>query len=142
MKTLITIAYPLPVTFHRAFDMTRDAHESLKRLITLGIPRVLTSGQERSAIEGLDLISQLIEIAGDKIVVMPGGGVSDRNVHKLVRAGASEVHLSARVTSESPMIFRNTRCFMGGELRQNEYSLAVVGSEKVKTIVAAISTAK
>lgn len=40
-----------------------------------------------------------------------------------------------RVTHESPMQFRNTRCFMGGELRQNEYALAVVGSERVKGIV-------
>eukprot|EP00026_Physarum_polycephalum_P011598 Phypoly_transcript_11833.p1 GENE.Phypoly_transcript_11833~~Phypoly_transcript_11833.p1 ORF type:complete len:224 (+),score=10.83 Phypoly_transcript_11833:281-952(+) len=95
MKVLITLAHPLPITFHRAFDMTRDANSALQELINLGIPRVLTSGQERSAIEGLDMIKQLIEMAGDKIIVMPGGGVSDRNVHKLVLVGAQEVHLSA-----------------------------------------------
>jgi len=95
----------------------------------------LTSGQERSVIEGLDLIKQLIEVAGDKIIIMPGGGVTERNVKKLIQAGASEVHLSARVTSDSAMKFRNTRCFMGGELRNNEYSLSIVGSAKVQSIV-------
>lgn len=139
MKILMTLAHPLPITFHRAFDMARDALKSLQVLIGLGIPRVLTSGQERSAIEGLDLIEELIEMAGDKIIIMPGGGVSERNVHKLLAVGATEVHLSARVPGDSVMQFRNPRCFMGGELRQNEYGVSIVGSAKVQQIVNTVS---
>jgi len=62
------------VTFHRAFDMTRDPFEALETLIDLGIDRVLTSGQEKSAVEGWNLITELVHGAGERIVVMRGGG--------------------------------------------------------------------
>jgi copper homeostasis protein len=62
-RDLIARARPLPVTFHRAFDMTRDAFEALEALVDLGVERVLTSGQEKTALEGLDRIRELVERA-------------------------------------------------------------------------------
>jgi copper homeostasis protein CutC len=63
---LVALARPLPVTFHRAFDMTRDPFEALDALIDLGLDRVLTSGQEPSVVEGLPLISELVRRAAGR----------------------------------------------------------------------------
>jgi len=94
---LVALARPLFVTFHRAFDMTRDPNKSLHELIGLGIERVLTSGQERSVVEGIDLISDLVDKAGSKIIIMPGGGVTNRNIKKIVeKTGVKEIHVSGR----------------------------------------------
>ena len=79
-RELIALARPLSVTFHRAFDMTPDPFRALETLIELGVDRVLTSGQEASVLEGLPLIVELTERAGERIVIMPGGGITARNV--------------------------------------------------------------
>ena len=85
---LIAAARPMRVTFHRAFDVTRDPFEALETLIALGVERVLTSGQEASALEGADLIAELVRRAGERIIVMPGGGIRERNVQKILAATA------------------------------------------------------
>ena len=87
-RELIALARPLSVTFHRAFDMTPEPFEALEALIELGVDRVLTSGQEASVLEGLPLIVELIERAGDRIVIMPGGGITARNIEQDHRCGA------------------------------------------------------
>jgi copper homeostasis protein len=130
---LLELARPLPVTFHRAFDMTRDPREALETLIGLGVDRVLTSGQERSALEGLDLIAELIQLAGDRIVVMPGGGLSERNLPKILRqSGAREFHVSAASTRESPMTFRNPRVAMGRQVGPPEYQSSVASDTRIR----------
>lgn len=130
---LIALARPLPVTFHRAFDMAADPLAALKTLIDLGVDRVLTSGQERSAAEGLDLIAQLVREAGDRIVVMPGGGVTERNLKKILdQTGAREIHGSASATREGRMSFRNTRVVMGGQLGPPEYAVKVASEPRVR----------
>ena len=117
-RRLIELARPMNVTFHRAFDMCRDAPQALESLVQLGVDRVLTSGQENSVLEGLELISQLHKQAAGRLIVMPGGGISPRNVRRIVEgSGVGEVHLSARSGVESKMEHRNHRCFMGGTLR-------------------------
>jgi copper homeostasis protein len=138
---LIAQARPLNVTFHRAFDMTADPHQALETLITLGVDRVLTSGQESSALEGLALISDLVRQAGDRIIIMPGGGIHERNVATIVRTShAREIHLSARATVESRMIYRNGRVTMGGALRPPEYSHQVTDAARVQTVVQRLSS--
>ena len=82
-KEIIELARPLAVTFHRAFDMTRDPYKSLEELIELGVDRVLTRGQEATVPEGADLLEELVQIAGDRIIVMPGCGITERNFPKL-----------------------------------------------------------
>jgi len=133
IRELRELARPLPVTFHRAFDMTRDPREALETLIDLGVDRVLTSGQERSALEGLDLIAELVRLAGDRIVVMPGGGLSERNLPKILRqSGAREFHVSASGARESPMTFRNTRVAMGRQVGPPEYQLSVASDARIR----------
>ncbi len=136
MAALIALARPLPVTCHRAFDMARDPHATLEALIELGVARVLTSGGESSALEGLDQIAALIAQARGRIIVMPGGGINERNIGRIVAAtGATEVHVSGRVTIEGPMLYRNERAFMGGALRPPEFTRAVVSAARIRAML-------
>ncbi|PJF40216.1 MAG: copper homeostasis protein CutC [Phototrophicales bacterium] len=138
-RELVDLARPMSVTFHRAFDMTRDPHQALEDLISLGIDRVLTSGQEISVLEGLDLIIELVKQADGRIIIMPGGGITERNVNKIVQAsGVTEFHATSTVSAESAMNYRNTRVFMGGELRPPEYSRLVTDAGRVKSFLDAV----
>lgn len=139
-ERLIAAARPLSVTFHRAFDVARDPEASLKVLIELGTDRLLTSGQEPNALEGAPLIRRLIERAGGRIIVMPGGGITARNVARVVReTGAGEIHFAALTESSSAMVHRNPHVFMGGELRPAEYARLVTTAAGIKTVLDAAS---
>ncbi len=105
---LVALAYPLDVTFHRAFDRCADPFAALEELIDLGVQRILTSGQQPGAPEGVDLIARLVEAAGERIVIMPGSGVRVDNVRALAeRTGAREFHSSLRGKMTSQMEFRH-----------------------------------
>lgn len=126
------------VTFHRAFDMARDPHAALETLIELGVDRVLTSGQEASALEGAPLIGELVRAAGDRITVMPGAGVTARNLDRIrTETGATEYHFGVWETEESPAKHRNHRPHMGGELRRPEYTRKITSRSGVAEFVAA-----
>jgi copper homeostasis protein len=136
---LVRRARPMAVTFHRAFDMARDPREALEALVSLGIERVLTSGQEASAFEGADLIAELVTRAAGRIIVMPGGGITVRNAARIVaRTGAREVHAASFTRVDGPMRYRNPRCFMGGELRPPEFGLSVTEAEHIRALVGAL----
>ncbi|KAJ7392523.1 hypothetical protein OS493_012194 [Desmophyllum pertusum] len=93
-EELKDLASPLPVTFHRAFDMVKDPFTSLEIVIKLGFERVLTSGQDSTALEGLPTINHLIEKAKDRIIIVPGGGITERNLERILQeSGAKEFSL-------------------------------------------------
>lgn len=95
VERLVTRARDLPVTFHRAFDRTPDPAVALELLVDLGVARVLTSGHAPTACEGEEELALLVRRAGDRIVVMPGGGVRASNARDLYRrTGARELHSS------------------------------------------------
>ena len=71
---LVSLAYPLGVTFHRAFERCSNPFEALEDIIEIGCERILTSGQQPTASEGADLVNQLIRQADDRIIIMPGSG--------------------------------------------------------------------
>lgn len=132
-RTLADLARPLTVTVHRAFDMTRDPFRALEDLISLGIDRVLTSGQEITVLEGLDLITELVKQAGDRIIVMPGGGITDRNIGKIVKqCQPKEIHVAGLVSIDGRMTYRNNRVFMGGEFHPPEFTLTVTDPARIK----------
>ncbi|WP_433337647.1 copper homeostasis protein CutC [Spirillospora sp. CA-294931] len=136
-RRLMDAAGDLPVTFHRAFDMTADPFAALDALIELGVDRVLTSGQESSALEGAPLIAELVWRAGDRIAVMPGGGITGRNLARIVAETAvREVHFAALSEAPSPAVHRNPRAFMGGELRRPEYQRLVTTAEGIAAVIA------
>ncbi len=131
---LMKCAGQMNITFHRAFDMVRDPFQSLEDLIGLGVTRVLTSGLERSAAEGADLISELVKVAGDRIIILAGGGVRPYNIRKLVEeTGVKECHVSGRKPVESVMTFRNGRVSMGGSLQLSEFSTSIVDPDTIRS---------
>src|ERR1035437_9542826 len=66
-RDLIELARPMNVTFHRAFDMCRDAKKGLEDLVARGVDRVLTSGQDDSCLEGMELIAALERQGGGRL---------------------------------------------------------------------------
>lgn len=116
MAVLMEAAGDTPVTFHRAFDHTSDPFKALEDIISLGCTRILTSGCRPTALEGADLLAQLVEKASDRIIIMPGCGVREDNIAEIARlSGAREFHFSARESVQSGMFFRNPKVAMGSE---------------------------
>lgn len=77
---LVSLAKPLPVTFHRAFDDTVDLPQALEDVVQTGVTRILTSGGAASALEGAENIASLVDAAGERIVIVPGAGINADNV--------------------------------------------------------------
>lgn len=97
LSRLIGHAKGLGVTLHRAFDLVPDRGAALETAFELGIERILTSGGAPKAMEGLDVLRQTVERAGDRLIVMPGSGIRAGNVLEvLAKTGAREVHASGR----------------------------------------------
>lgn len=136
-RELLSGAGGLSVTFHRAFDMARRPREALAAVVDLGADRLLTSGQEASAVDGAPLIAELVVAAGDDLVVMPGGGVTAANIRRLLAAtGAREVHFSARTTVDSPARHRNPRVAMGAA-GTDEYTRRRTSQAAIESLIAA-----
>lgn len=134
-QELITKARPLKVTCHRAFDMTRDPFEALEDCIEVGFDRILTSGQRSKAIDGIELIRQLVEKAGNRISIMAGSGVNEGTVHEIVsKTKVKEIHFSATAFRESAMTFKNQKISAMGEEGKGEFQLRTVDPQRVKMI--------
>jgi copper homeostasis protein len=103
---LVEIAYPLGVTFHRAFDRCRDPFEALEQLAKIGCERILTSGQKPTVTEGVDLLAELNKMADGRIVIMPGSGVRKENIKMLAeKTNCTEFHSSLRNKARGKMEF-------------------------------------
>ena len=100
---LVEQARPLPVTYHRAFDESRDLQKSLEDVIKTGAARLLTSGGRRTAPEALGVLAELVRIAGERLIVMPGSGIHAGNIRKVARTtGAREFHAGLSSVIASP----------------------------------------
>jgi copper homeostasis protein len=109
-RELVERAAPLPVTFHRAFDDAANLRESLEDVIKTGSVRLLTSGGKKTAIDALDLIGELVQLAGNRIAVMPGSGLHAGNIREAVETtGAREYH--AGLSSVIPRPAENIDAF-------------------------------
>jgi copper homeostasis protein len=140
MRRLMAESEGMSVTFHRAFDVCRNPFVALEQIIELGCDRILTSGQMPKAEDGVDLLKQLVEKAGDRIIIMPGCGVNAGNIAKIAQiTGAKEFHFSARSKHESGMQFRKSRVSMGGSVMIDEYSRDVTDELIVKDIIAKLN---
>lgn len=134
-REIVDLAGPMAVTFHRAFDMTRDPFEALAALKLTGISRILTSGQKNQAPDGAALIAELVKKAADDVVIMPGGGLNEQNIAGFAgQVKASEYHATLRRTVESGMQFRRTDVFMGGLAAIPEFSILETDPVRVAKI--------
>jgi copper homeostasis protein len=108
VKKLVDAAYPLGVTFHRAFDRVKDPVQSLEDVIECGCERILTSGLRPGVTEGTDHLRQLVEWADHRIIIMPGSGLRSSNLEEIAKkTGAREFHSSARLTMPTAMEYIN-----------------------------------
>ena len=95
MEHLMREADGLSVTFHRAFDMCRNPHQTLQEIIALGCDRILTSGQQPTAVQGIPMLKQLQMEADEHIIIMPGCGINPSNIQQIANeTGTKEFHLS------------------------------------------------
>lgn len=101
MKRVVDWAHPMGVTCNRVFDTVPDPFKALEDIISCGCERVLTSGGKKYAHEAFEQLSKLVQIAGKRISIMPGGGIRSTNINALLATGAFEFHSSARL-SPSP----------------------------------------
>jgi copper homeostasis protein len=107
-KELIELSKPMSFTFHRAFDVVPKPKESLLELIKMGVHRLLSSGLQEKAEDGIEVLIELQKMAEDKLIVMPGSGISPINSNLFKSAGFTEIHSSA-----SKDISENTHSYFG-----------------------------
>ena len=132
MCRLIEASKPLSVTCHRAFDVCREPFVALEQLIELGCDRILTSGQQPDAVTGISLIKELVQRAGDRIIIMPGCGVCEDNIARIEsETGAKEFHTSARSVVYSGMEYRNENVPMGSSVVTSEFETVQTDRNKV-----------
>ncbi|GAA0555888.1 copper homeostasis protein CutC [Chitinophaga japonensis] len=135
-KALVELAWPLGVTFHRAFDMTEDPLLALEDIIETGCERILSSGQRNTAVEGIPLLKTLVQRAAGRIAIMAGSGVRAHNIATLVKeTGATEYHTTAKAYTESGMRYRNPHVSMGGIPGVPEYGISLTQASEVKQIL-------
>jgi copper homeostasis protein len=129
-KQLVAMAYPLGVTFHRAFDRVKDAAKTLEDIIETGCERILTSGLQPTAIEGAETIAALIKQAAERIIIMPGSAVRAGNIIELAtNTGAVEFHTSARMHVNSKMDYVN-------KAMKEDLKSVAADEEEIKNIMA------
>ena len=136
-RQLVELAHPLPVTFHRAFDMTRDPLEALDAVIRTGAVRILTSGQQPTAEAGLPLLRQLVQQAAGRIEIMAGAGVNATNAGALIEAGVDSLHLSGSTKHDSPMVYRQPTVSMASAA-PGEYDRLEADEAKIRLSILAI----
>jgi copper homeostasis protein len=90
---LVRMAAPLPVTFHRAFDVSADLQQALADVVQTGAQRILSSGGAFDAFAGAATLATLRKSARGKIIIVPGTGVNPSNIAQVARiSGAREIH--------------------------------------------------
>ncbi|MGA7521109.1 MAG: copper homeostasis protein CutC [Acidobacteriaceae bacterium] len=137
-RELVDLARPLPVTFHRAIDMTADREAALDDVLKTGAARVLTSGGAPNVMQGLAEIARMVQAVGERIAVMAGGGLSLEILPRVAEVtGAAEFHASLRTVSPNPVKFRKQGMHMG-EIRGREYLRFTVQEETVRAMAVAL----
>ena len=123
--------------FHRAFDVVPDPFVALEELIDLGITRVLTSGQKDSVPQGIDLIRTLVQRAGNRIEILPGGGIQAYQVREVAdKTGCKQIHLTAWKTAKDLSTHANPEVTFGGALHPPEDRYEITDASLVREIAA------
>ncbi len=123
--------YNLSVTFHRAFDRVKSLPDALEDVIKLGCDRILTSGGYANVYDGRFVIKDLVEQAGDRIIIMPGAGVKEENAAEIISfTGAKEIHGTFQSLFQGKMNFHSLNF-----TDNSEYSYLLSDSKRVSEIV-------
>ncbi|GAB1462908.1 copper homeostasis protein CutC [Pedobacter sp.] len=131
---VIAAASPMPVAFHRAFDMSNNLSKALETIIDLGFVRVLSSGGKENAFVGANELAKLVLQANGRIEIMPGAGINAHNISEIAKiTAAKSFHTTAKSVVESKMQFRNEASKMGGK-DADEFSHEQTAVAKVKEL--------
>ena len=140
MLKVIEAAGEMSVTFHRAFDLTSDLSESLETLIECGVSRVLTSGGKATVPDGLESIISLVSQAADRIIILPGGGITNGNVKNIIqRSGVREIYFSGKELVTSYMEPKDG-VSLTSHGKVNDYEWYECDSEKIEALKAKIES--
>jgi copper homeostasis protein len=139
-ESLASAAHGMDMTFHRAFDVSRDLTQSLEELIALGIPRVLTSGGQPDVEAGFQTLVALQRQAGGRIVLLAGGGLKAEHIARFRPHGLHEFHLSARTRVDSPMVHRRPDIPMGAREIPGEYDRRQADPVQLHALMASLQT--
>lgn len=140
-ERLIKASTGLSITFHRAFDQCIDPYRALEQLIELRCDRILTSGQQATAEQGLPLLKELVQRASDRIIILPGSGINENNIqHIAYESKAREFHFSARETFDSCMTYRSTQVTMNASVISNQYQQSITTENRVKKTIGALNS--
>lgn len=141
-RRLVDAARPLAVTFHRAFDFTRDLGASLATLVRMGVERVLTSGGAASALDGMDALAELVCRSEERVIILAGGGVTEENARAIVeRSGVREVHTRGAARVPSAMHFRRPGLLVGKPYEPADDSRLVTVAVRIARLAASLSAA-
>ncbi|KJD31175.1 hypothetical protein PK35_16160 [Tamlana nanhaiensis] len=139
-QELLELAHPLSVTFHRAFDSAKDPFEALDDLIEIGVSRLLTSGQEATALQGANTIKALKAQANGKITIMPGSGINPENITELANiTNCNEFHFSGKTTIKSHMEFSKT-LNVGRKQDDDANDRQIASTKIIKSIIDKLNT--
>jgi copper homeostasis protein len=94
-RQLIAASEGMEFTFHRAFDVVKDPSEAIESIMQLGVTRLLSSGQQHKAIEGIEMLKQLKSLSEGKLQIMPGSGINSENALAFKEVGFEAIHFSA-----------------------------------------------
>ena len=136
-RELVKIAEGRPCVFHRALDVVPDWKRALDQLISLGVTRVLTSGQQSNVFFALETIREMITFAGDAIEILPGAGITLENVDRVVaETGCKQVHLARHRIVIDTSVSNNREIYYGGALYPPEDRIEITD----RTYVAAVKS--
>ena len=141
-RQLVDLARPLPVTYHRAFDMTSNLLRSLEDVIMTGAERILTSGGAQTAVAGTRTLRQLVEVASGRIIIMAAGGINPQNVQAIVQeSGVTEIHASLKSSVDSAMQSINENISLGSP-QDREHRRFTVLEDQVRQLLRAASASE
>lgn len=133
---LIEAAKGLPITFHRAFDVAENPMKALKTINSMGVTRILTSGKENKAIDGIELLAELVKAAPKKLKIMAGGGIDEFNVEKIAQeAGVKVFHGSLRVEKLDYNAFHDLKVRFNSTKDIPENRRKITSADRVRNLI-------
>ncbi len=134
-KKIVRLAGNVPVTFHRAIDVVPDWKTAIDQLADAGVARVLTSGLAPDVLLGLDTVKSMVEYAGDRLIVMPGAGITPETADKVAEyTRCKEMHVYFTKTRSDKSTINNRAIFYGSALYPSETDYPVIDAEAVGKI--------
>lgn len=136
---LIEAAGPMQKVFHRAFDMSADPYQSFIDIQELGFDILLTSGRRQTAVEGIEVIRQLVIRNKSRMEIMAGSGIGSTNAARLVSMGVNALHFTCKKSEDGQMKYFNRELMSMGANKGDEYTLEIFDHDKFKAISDAVS---